>query len=671
MTIEKFGPGQQGVNWQRGVVSKKETDAEVKGLEKKAKTDKTAGLIIGKARKTPLKAYKTSKPIPPIPEDQKPREKVHQELKQGIERWQLKKMQTFLRQQERQVPEDQKYDMLSLDVSVNPVAKVEYEEYIPFELVEDKAIEAVRRDATKTPEQKERRIQDLKRVFILAKTEFPFSYRLDDLVSSVQSTTMFPAVRDSAMAALKELRRKGIEILSEQELTKLGIPYAIVKRIKNNPLVSKSDLQQFKYDETTKECLQSITEAFNIAQDKWTGGAEKLEAAVKSDPPNDKAGEIVRELLAQTLFKHTSTEHFVMKLNLKLDKSTIAGGNLENAVGSIWIQDSKPFPLKKFMDYSKAELKASQTKSKGNLKAVENAKNAFFKAMGLANSEQQRKFLESSQEHALTDMIYLSTDSHCKQYLIKSDGEAIGFDYARFLPVSSVFQSDHLHYAGFRSAFFDLPSSRDAIAEPLANKILAWDPAKIGKNIEKAELVGGEDYVSAKKEVENALNDIRNLYNRIKNVKGKGNSPSHAMLKKEIEEKQDAIAKLLPGLRKKIDPSAFEEFKKRLSVIKDLVQSRKEAGQPNPSIREIFAVAYPDLAPFMEVLERMDPAPSEKLGRNNNSFYRSLEDVVAEAAAKRKISKEEKVQLMKLLKKWDTAPDLSMTNITWSPRTVL
>lgn len=246
--------------------------------------------------------------------------------------------------------------------------------------------------------------------------------------------------------------------------------------------------------------------------------------------------------------------------------------------------------------------------------------------------------VQSVRDHALTDTLLCSCDSHIVQYIVK-DGEVLNIDFARFMaPSEAVLGNNNNVYLKLRSTFLDHPQASEPFSQDEIKTILSWNLAQIESDWTKDGLLGNETaFKKAEEEIKNLQAERAHLgadsdaLLREKCIKY--NLPNDLGADEMKKALQLEILKQESNLRKecytKVHPDAFKAFKERALALQEYVKNN-----PSPNLKEAFPKMYPLAAPFMTVLERLDMNPSSSISIVNSEGSlkeRSLNSIIAEA----------------------------------------
>jgi hypothetical protein len=378
----------------------------------------------------------------------------------------------------------------------------------------------------------------------------------------------------------------------------------------------------------------------------------RIESRLKTEPGFAyKLGlENKREILAGKLLRDLGLDQYVIKKEeVQLKDAKIEEVESPEGIVSEWLIDAEEISTDDWENYWKAlhtlnNIPEGFTPERGAaLKAVADAEVKLLK---------MSKAKKSIQSQAIIDMLFLTYDSHLKQYLLQN-GEAYNFDFARFLSPGIAFLKEGETFIPLRSALIDHPFSKEPMSEEKIQEIKDWNLDQLEKNWRKNNLIGDPAFFELKtkelKEIEEyklLASENKAKFNDLKEIAKKHSIPY--IINGNVREDDEIIQDIQNKIRKEcfsqIHPKAFKDFKERIAILKDYV-----ANANDPSPWQAFKLMYPLYQPFIDVLTRIDENnPCTSIGHEFSQVWstpRSLESIIEAAKKNPQVSPNE-VQAM-------------------------
>lgn len=471
----------------------------------------------------------------------------------------------------------------------------------------------------------------------------PIQYPKEDVLNNLRllyESTDNEEEKESLIKAIREINQEPSSYIDENLLNQLVNPVSQQLTANLESYVSLTDISARNPDRwVVRNILQRLSEARLPEEPGYVF----------------KTGtEIPRELLSSQILSDLGLNQYViLKTATTLSQAKLE--DLESPTGIIgtWITDAEDIPQDVWDEYWKTRQTLMEGKFKGA--AVEEEQKYTMVMQGLEKKLFQYAGRDSSQKHALIDILLFPYDNHIRQYKIQNR-EAFNFDLARFFSPNLAFILNDETYIPFRSVFIDHPFAKD----PMSEDVKKWIK---DINIQEIEVLWrAEGLIGDPQSFQEAADQLKTLNSEHVKVRNFSNDPSlsendpfllekfankyqvpyseNGSVRKEADIKQEIFAKIaeerqmiqqacLPF----IHPVAFEQFKQRIQILKDYVTNENQ-----PTMFGAFEQAYPLYQPFIQVLERLDPAnPCTAIGhqvKQERNIPRPLEEIISEAKSK-------------------------------------
>jgi len=261
------------------------------------------------------------------------------------------------------------------------------------------------------------------------------------------------------------------------------------------------------------------------------------------------------------------------------------------------------------------------------------------------------KGLSGVKEHVLTDLLFCAYDSHAGQYMVKN-GSAFNIDFARFLAPCEVFERNGNLYPTLRTGLFDHPSSGEPLSANEIQKIQSWNIESIESQWKSEGLVGSsEAFKEADKKITEYFDDLDKASSVNYNIKDlclkydvKSENIQEGVLKKIVTDK---IKQEMEGVREEcfsqVHPEAFAAFKERVFGLQTYIKQCESENTP-PTLKGAFPLMYPNMAPFMKVMERLEVNPGSGISfaiKDGTMIQRSLTSIINDAKKANLVSEDE------------------------------
>jgi hypothetical protein len=269
---------------------------------------------------------------------------------------------------------------------------------------------------------------------------------------------------------------------------------------------------------------------------------------------------------------------------------------------------------------------------------------------------------KSITDHALSDALLCSYDSHIMQYLMK-DGDVVNIDFARFMAPNEAFTRGEGDNKGvfltLRSVWLDHPVTEQPLSSEHVNTIMNWDMEQIESQWRRDGLIGDSAFFDkATATIEDLRVDRRNLgsasedeLNVLCDKYGLEKGSEMEMKKGIASHLKNQFESIQQECFGKIHPKAFEEYKNRTLALQGYIREC-QAEQKSPNLAEAIPRMYPKLAVFMKVVERIDENPGVSISFTSSSGslqQRSLSSIISEAENKKMASADEIAQMKESL----------------------
>jgi len=206
--------------------------------------------------------------------------------------------------------------------------------------------------------------------------------------------------------------------------------------------------------------------------------------------------------------------------------------------------------------------------------------------------------LESLIEHLFIEILFNSGDTHTRQLVEGPDGEFYDVDLGRILTLPTYQKPGGKVCTTFRSFLLDHPLANEPIPESFKSRVCNWSWTSV-----KAQW---KPYVSTSSFFDRKASQMQKLKRAVERTR--------ASTTLRDEEKQIAIdsqlarfVQLQEACYSRLHPQVYQLLKKRFRIAQGYL--KEEA----PTLRGLWQLSYPNLAPFMEVLQRMIPNPGSQM----------------------------------------------------------
>lgn len=486
----------------------------------------------------------------------------------------------------------------------------------------------------------------------------------DDLLSKISileakfsEQLMDSASRPSAQERLIKLT----EIRNQlKNLNSSLVPESVLKQISSS-FLKETDIRKFIH---TAQLYYSSSDI--LAANEYSPGVQKMINSIASTEKTAqnvdlsfKLGvENAREILANEINllleanPYLSTKAEVVLENASLGESTSSRG-----LSSTWLTDGQAIHTSTLTQYFNDRQTIAALEFQGK-PVPDDLRERFEQEQTSLRSNMSSK---SVLAHTLQDIEMQTYDSHSSQYA-NVDGNVYCFDFARHLAPSTCFMKTNsfgetLTHVAFRSTFLDFPVAKDPLPDSFINHIQNRNMEEVEKELRKNGRIGDPIFFKeAKTAIEEMDQDSSkakdSLYSKSLDILQEtcakydvvflSNDPktSYQNLSKRLNELKKTIQE---GCFRQIHPQAFENWKSRVSLMQDYVR-HSEA----PTMEGLRNAAYPELAIFFKVLERLAPNPSGVIGvgvANKVAFQTNLESVI-EQAQESGLASEDEIELM-------------------------
>ncbi len=470
----------------------------------------------------------------------------------------------------------------------------------------------------------------------------PVYYRKSDVLNSLHIEHLSTHGDTACLKAMKEIEKLPQEYINEETFNRLeaaGIDKKILERIKKNQpsYVSSQEVISANNNEPrVKELLNKLGE---------TKYQERPNFAFKTGLENE------REKLFGDVFKTLGTENYVLKktdvklaraelmpnpeLKSRLIRSPAQMEALKSPEGIAgrWLEGTN-VPEGTWNSYqaAKMELARAQFLKEPDAK-IEELKQKVNK---LAEEVASYGGKNSVAEHCINDLLICQSDGHWGQYL-SDNQEFMTYDVARALPPSYGINVGKETFAMMKSEMLGHPFADNPMSQNLIKTILSWNPLEIEKDLKSKGRIGGsQEFEAIGVKLEEIKADIAKIQYEEDNPKiieelckkyqvpfdsGKL-SETVSKLHLQLDRAGNETSKQCFG---KIHPQALAEFQERMHLLQEYV---KTAQSPTP--KGAFEAMYPDLAPFIKVLERTEGNPFVAISESNHAS-RSLQEIIKKA----------------------------------------
>lgn len=347
---------------------------------------------------------------------------------------------------------------------------------------------------------------------------------------------------------LDNIRLALMTYLERPEQAKLSTLMDDIKRkIEKDQYVYKDKIELPYYvSNNLTEYISSYDYRNNYPQHRQTAEFKDLEKYnLRPGLAVKKGWENERELLAGKMLEILKLDkYFVPKIEVKNPSSMLTEylSLQKNALVSSWVSGDNFF-TKEWRVYVKLKRDLAAEEFKGhdpikikNLKNKLNTAENIIKGFGC---------FESTQELALADLLFWSTDSHEGQYKLK-DGELYNFDFARHLTASETYIikgiPDSLA-SSLKSTLLDHPACNFPINDQLLNKIKNYDIAAIEKALEQ--------YKGDAEEMSKISMEAKEIYKAKKSYEGNHNRVFREKLRADHEISLFIVERALDKLKNK------------------------------------------------------------------------------------------------------------------------
>lgn len=254
---------------------------------------------------------------------------------------------------------------------------------------------------------------------------------------------------------------------------------------------------------------------------------------------------------------------------------------------------------------------------------------------------------ESIVDHALTDALFCSYDSHFNQYIV-NDGKVLNIDFARFMAPSETYQRDGATFAALRSTWLDHPVVEDTLSTEKRSQILSWNLNEIEQRWREDGLIGdAEVFKSAEQSLQHldsTLEFLGNSKNSLKSLEAAKNQPEkHIAFQLELFDNYHLRPTLdILTMRVLLSGAPTENSKKLLLTDETVIANLKEQFGIEPSLEALDNLLKGDGKPTQETAAKLVACITPIMV---NSMQKALEGKKSLQEMKAALSNQEVIQI--------------------------